>query len=44
MGASREVAEEGGCGFDHIGKVLLGSGPGGATIWGLNLGAVGSNA
>ena len=44
MEAFREVAEAGGCGFDHIRKVLLGGGPGGATLWGQNLGDVGSDA
>ena len=44
MGVVREVVEAGGGGSDIIGKVLPGGGPGSATIWGRNLGAVGSDA
>ena len=44
MGAFREVAEAGGCGSNHIRKVLLGGGTGGATLWNRNIGAVSSDA
>ena len=43
MGAFREVTEAEGCIYDHIRKVLPGSGPGSATLWGRNMGAVGRN-
>ena len=42
MEAAREVADAGVYVSDHIGKVLPGGGPGGDTLWGRNLGTVGS--
>ena len=44
MVVAREVAEAGGCASEHFGKVLLGGGPGGATIWVRNLGVDNSDA
>ena len=38
-----EVAKVGGGGSDHIRTVLPGSGPGSATLWGRNPGAISSN-
>ena len=43
MGAVRGVADAGGGGSDLIGKVLHGSGPGGAAPWGQDLGALDSD-
>ena len=43
MGAVREVAEAVGGGSDPIIKVLPCGGPGVVTLWGKNLGAVGSD-
>ena len=44
LGKFREVAEEGGSGPDSLSKVLTIGGPGGAPLWGGNLGLVGNNA
>ena len=38
LGAFREVAEEGGSGPDSCRKVLPSGGPGGAPLWGRNMG------
>ena len=40
----REVSDEGGIGPNHLSKVLLRGGPGGATIWVRNLGVDNSDA
>ena len=44
MGTFREVAEYGGSRNHHLKKVLTSGGPGGAPLWGGNLGFDGSNA
>ena len=43
MREAREATEAIECGYDNIGKVLTGCGPGGANLWGQNIGAVGSD-